>query len=340
MEIFYIGNFPPPYGGATIKNDIIFKELSKYLKIEKFNTSVFKHQKYNMFNYLKLLLFLLRNKNNKGIICIHNYSLFKLTKIINILDKDMLKNISVFINGGIFDEVISKMHQNIEIYKNYKNIYVELYKMKDNLNNLGLNNVNVIPNCRPKPPNRKFYANDKHDEIKCVFMSRICYEKGVNLIIEAAKLLNHNNIPYTIDFYGPIDKKFKDYFVKEISDNNNLRYLGIFKSEKENVYDLLKNYDVLLFPSIYEGEGFPGILTEAKIAGIPIIASDFRDNSRIVKHMNEGIILSENNSEKLYETISMLYMDKELLYNMRYSSYLSGEKYFIENYTKFILDRL
>ena len=38
MKIRYIGLFPPPYGGVTIKNKLIYDCLSETKKIVKFNS--------------------------------------------------------------------------------------------------------------------------------------------------------------------------------------------------------------------------------------------------------------------------------------------------------------
>lgn len=54
--------------------------------------------------------------------------------------------------------------------------------------------------------------------------------------------------------------------------------------------EVLKNYDALLFPTYYEGEGFAGTIIDAFAAGLPVIASDWKYNSEIIKQGITGVI--------------------------------------------------
>ena len=40
----YLGSFPPPYGGATKKNDALFRELTKYGVVKKIDFSLIKRK--------------------------------------------------------------------------------------------------------------------------------------------------------------------------------------------------------------------------------------------------------------------------------------------------------
>ncbi len=339
-DIFYIGKFPPPYGGATIKNEILFNAISKHKKVIRFSTSLLDKRLYALPVFIKLLLFLIRNKGKKGIVCIASYSLFKLTRALRGIDKRMLNNISVFIVGGAFNQHMVNANQSIEVFNQYKNIYVESQRMKTELNKLGLVNVEVIPNCRPKPESRELFQTQNGHAVRCIFISRICEEKGISKIIAAAKGLNNKKIAYEIDFFGPVDGDVENYFWDEIKANANLKYKGVFETNKYNIYDMIKKYDILLFPTQAENEGIPGIIVEAKIAGIPVVANNWNNNEGIINHLADGLILESNTPEALCEAIEKLDCDRSLLNKLREKSFLSGEKYFIENYMQFIIDRV
>jgi glycosyltransferase involved in cell wall biosynthesis len=49
---------------------------------------------------------------------------------------------------------------------------------------------------------------------------------------------------------------------------------------------VLRDYFALLFPIYYIGEGFAGTAIDAFSAGVPVIASDWKYNSEVIK---EGI---------------------------------------------------
>ncbi|MFR3494185.1 MAG: glycosyltransferase [Blautia sp.] len=53
-----------------------------------------------------------------------------------------------------------------------------------------------------------------------------------------------------------------------------IRYKGMVPFNQST--EVLKNYDALLFPTYYEGEGFAGTIIDAFAAGLPVIASDWK----------------------------------------------------------------
>ena len=326
--MFYIGRFPEPYGGVTIKNEMLYDLISETVEISKFNTSILKENK--IYGYISLVRFIMKNRNSSGFIGVSNNSLIKLMKVINFISPQTLKSIKIFAMGGTLHKIINS-EVDKKMLSSVNKIYVELDEIKEELNKKGIENVKVIPNCRRMPKIRNFKPLEKSIH-KIVFFSRINEEKGVELIFKANKTLLEKSINIDIDFYGPIDKEFKSYFFEEINRFSNLHYKGVINSKKVDLYNILNKYTMMLFPTQYVGEGFPGVLTEAKIAGIPIIATNWLYNSEIIKDRVDGVILNENNYINLANEIEALIKDMKLLERYRYNSYCSADKYFIENY--------
>lgn len=333
--IFHIGGFPPPYGGATIKNKNINDGLSEFFVIKTFNTSRLKRK----IEYIKLFYFLLKNKNNEGIVCVFDLSLFKITKLLSIFFRDSMKLITVFITGGNFPERLIINNENLNLYKNYKNIIVEIKAMELKLKDLGFNNVSTIPNLRNINFNREFYQ-PKNDKFKILFFSQIRSEKGIFELLRVAEKLNLDKIDFMIDIFGPVDESIKNSFENLTSCFKNVCYKGIYKiNENSNIYDLMKIYDVLVFPTQYKGEGFPGILSEAKIAGIPVIATNFKYNNEIVHHNVDGLLIETEDIElNLNEAVLFLINNKEKRNEMRKKSFESGNAYIQNNHIQKIID--
>ena len=226
-KVFYIGCFPPPFGGATIKNAVLYNELKKYMEISAFDTSYSKSSSLGL--YLKLLLFLFKNRNNKGIICISSLSLIKLTKFLQVFNKSILKKITVFVIGGIFHTCIREHIGNPYIYNQYKNIYVESCLIKESLDKFGFNNISVIPNFRNLPVNNEFTDSPPGKILRCVFMSKICEDKGIKIILEADKILKSTGTDYSVDFNGHIDNKIQNYFFSYIGNTSILAYKNVIE---------------------------------------------------------------------------------------------------------------
>lgn len=339
-EIFYIGRFPPPYGGATIKNDILYKELSKKIDMEMFDTSKLKKSKKYYISLLQLIL----NKNiKKGIICVSNNSLLLFSKLINIIRPQLIKDITLFIVGGTFDEIISE--KDINLFKRFKNIYVESNVMRVNLKNKGFKNVDVVPNARNKyikivNDKTKLIDDKTKKQNQIVYIGRICEEKGVLEILKAAELLEQNAIDVMIDFYGPIDKNIELEFKSKNNELKNISYKGIIQVDKDNIYEILEKYDISLYPTKWKNEGIPGSIVESKIAGNAVICSKWKNNDNLVNNLKDGIVLNENTVEDLYNAIKLLKNNQELLKELKVNSKISAENYYIENYIDKILDKI
>jgi glycosyltransferase involved in cell wall biosynthesis len=239
--------------------------------------------------------------------------------------------------GGKSAEIIAKDKNYLKFVANYKKIYVEANGMKKELEDKGLRNVGIFPNCRSLPKNDLNVNEAIDNKIRLVYFSQISEEKGADLVFEAANLLDRNEIEYEIDFYGPINEKFEEKFFSNIDNFSNVKYCGIFKADEEDVYEKLNQYDVLLFPTRWKHEGVPGILVEAKIAGIPSIVSQINFNAEIINDGSDGIVMNENSAPHLFNAINLLYSNRELLSMMKYNAKGDSINYLIDNYINNII---
>ena len=85
--------------------------------------------------------------------------------------------------------------------------------------------------------------------------------------------------------------------VKEEGLKKNIFLVG----HKEDASTLLKAFDLFLLPSIKEG--FPYVLLEAGIAGVPIVASDVGGIPEIIDDMETGILVRTKNTEEIKKAI-------------------------------------
>ncbi len=82
-------------------------------------------------------------------------------------------------------------------------------------------------------------------------------------------------------------------------------------------YDLLSTYDMMLFPTYWRGEGFPGVVLDANIAGVPIIASDWNLNTEVIENNQTGIIIPTHDPEALFEAMKKVIAGEIDLYAMK-----------------------
>src|SRR5699024_4320316 len=101
--------------------------------------------------------------------------------------------------------------------------------------------------------------------------------------------------------YGPIRSDFDSTILEDIKKSSNIYYKGIVKNE--DVIKTLSKYDVFVFPTEADSEGFPAVIVEAYLAGLVVLASDINYNPEIVKDEKNGWIFSSGDVQSLHSTL-------------------------------------
>lgn len=132
------------------------------------------------------------------------------------------------------------------------------------------------------------------DVLRLVHISRLRRDKGVFESIETALLLKKRGVRARLTIYGPDEfssEEDRTEFANTLDRSGDLiTYGGDLPREK--VIPTMALFDFLLFPSRYPGEGFPGVIVEAMIARIPVVALDFGFVSEIALHYQFGFVVT------------------------------------------------
>ena len=141
--------------------------------------------------------------------------------------------------------------------------------------------------------------------------------KGCDIILDAVNKINTSyQDKFIVDFYGPIEDNYDKEYMRKVDSLPNVSYKGFIDLRNEKNYDVLASYDIMLFPTYWHGEGFPGIIIDAFIAGLPVIASDWSLNAEIIEDGKTGIIIDVKNVDALAEAMTRLIEDKNLIKGM------------------------
>jgi glycosyltransferase involved in cell wall biosynthesis len=159
-----------------------------------------------------------------------------------------------------------------------------------------------------------------------VFVGRISAAKGVALILEASERLKMHNpeFDFLIDFYGPLEEQCN------FEDGSNYKGYLDFSGMPEKSYSILNEYDCFLFPTMWKGEGFPGVILDAYIAGLPVIASDWNMNTEIIEEGINGFIIAPNDVKELEEKMKFVMSHNDLLQRIRVNNMKKANEYHID----------
>lgn len=181
--------------------------------------------------------------------------------------------------------------------------------------------VHWFPNCR-KPSKWRIKPDFRK---RFVFISRIQEEKGVDYLLNVADCLPED---YIVHLYGPlIDEKYTDpdYFK-----GRKALYRGALKTEM--VLNTLKEYDVLVLPSHWKTEGYPGIITEAMSLGLPVIATRIGGIPEMVENGVNGLLIEPRDEKGLYQAMLSINNENYLSMSVR------AVDYFRENYNSDVIN--
>ncbi|MBS2969650.1 glycosyltransferase [Metabacillus sp. KIGAM252] len=146
-----------------------------------------------------------------------------------------------------------------------------------------------------------------NEQIKIVTVGRLSHEKGIDLAIQACMRLIERGYKVKWEVLGEGPEREKLEKLIELSNlEKNFFLLGV----KDNPYPYIKEADIYVQPSRYEGKSIA--IDEAKILGKPIVVTNFDTAKDQISTGINGLIV-EKSVEGICNGIERLTENKELL---------------------------
>lgn len=290
-DVFYLGSFPPPYGGATKKNESLFQELSKYGKIDKIDFSLVKKKKLREIVRYAIALV---SRNATFVVGVSGAKTRRmLTIFLSYANSKAMGRSVLIVMGGVASKQIAEDLTYRKAAAKYKKIFVETQGMVAELEKVGLDNVEVYPNAR-----RRINAPQKDNHfrggvMRCVFFAQVSHEKGYDVAVDAVEILAREGMDIACDFFGKIPENQAMLVKEKIESAPHCKYRGVFRGNEEEIVSLLSGYDLLLFPSRWYAEGVPGTLVEALIAGTPCVVPKKSYNADVITDGISGKVVDD-----------------------------------------------
>ena len=341
--------FPPLGGGAGNATFYLLKEFAKYdnLKIDLITSSVGKYKEKQFAENIKIYYLdigksgknlhaqnfkdLLKyswksrefakhliDKNNYdlihsffGIPCGYIAMNLKLPYIVSLRGSDTPFYSKKY---SLLDKLIFKKLSK-KIWKNSRAVIAN----SEDLKNLALNSApdqkigiiyNGIDTKEFKP------SNETNRKFTVISTSRLIKRKGIEYLIDAFIKFNdkYNNSKLLLIGDGDLKKELKER-VRKADIQNRIDFLGaVNHSEIAGYY---QQSDVFVLPSL--NEGMSNSLLEAMASGLAIVATDTGGVKNLVNSAN-GVIIEKQNSGDIFNALEKLYLDKNLLEDMKINS--------------------
>lgn len=172
--------------------------------------------------------------------------------------------------------------------------------------------------------------------LKLVFLGRLETNKGVLKLYEINQLLEQQNIYVDWSIIGKGDLKYN--LKKQWGNNTNVEFFE--PDTTDEVYSILRQQDIFVFPTLFEGT--PVSILEALANGIVTIVHDLPGGIRDIVQTDIGFRCPLNDTISFAKHIATLHLDRGKLNKMQQNCFeLSNTHYNIEvnadNYLKLFL---
>lgn len=326
MKILFIGDLNlgnNPQGGGQFKSRMlqrVYQEIPE-VEFQVIDTTGYKKNFAILFKLFYLVLFLpfdhivLSTSTKSADLFLHVIYFFK---------RSVLSKVTYNPQGMFIEQALLNGLYNIKKYKSLNIFYFESKRAVNVFCEMGIN--------------AKYYSNGKYFDLEesylklkeapfttlnLVFISRICEEKGVLLIFDALEKLQNrlNGVVVSVDFYGPIAADFKETFESQLIGNTHYcGYLDML-NDLESSYRKLSNYDAMILPTHWKGEGIAGVFIDAFISGLPILTTSWGVNEEIITNDVNGWIVPPNDSDSLVEKLMEITGDFDKLNQMKIAAF-------------------
>lgn len=195
--------------------------------------------------------------------------------------------------------------------KNDARFFAVSKKSSEWLQNFNITTCGLLPNAidpssfqnNASKLNWKVSLGLAEDSFIVVYVGRLIEDKGVMETIHAIKSLAtfHHDIHLCIAGSGPLEKTI------EKNQNSNVHYLG--RLDSSDVSSLLRDSDVLCFPSNYP-EGLPTVVLEAGTHKLGVIMSQTGGTTDLIPSKEFGIVLDDTTMDSIVHAILQFYDDR------------------------------
>ena len=175
-------------------------------------------------------------------------------------------------------------------------------------------NVRWLPNTRdlPAPPRRPQALR------RIIFLGRLRRDKGLPEALCACRQLPE---AVRLRVFGPVTSSTD---LQLFDGHPRASYEGVL--EPQDVPAVLAEHDLLLYPSHYHNEGYPGAVLEAFQCGLPVVAHRWGGIGELVEDGKSGLLVARS-ATAIREAIDKLFQDRALYRRLCDGARARGDEY-------------
>lgn len=175
-------------------------------------------------------------------------------------------------------------------------------------------------------------------KVNILFTAVLIPSKGVKVVLEAfAMLLKRDVPPVELRLMGSWgDAGFERQCMELIQREgmqDHVKFLGVRTGEVKDAD--FRSSDIFCFPSFFEAEVFPVVITEACMYGMPIITTRWRGLPLMVEHGVNGLLVEPHDPKAVADQLEVLVKDPAQRERLgREGRRIFGERYSLERHQR------
>ena len=162
--------------------------------------------------------------------------------------------------------------------------------------------VEIIPYGFPAVGQRREYVVKRGPKkLKLLFVGKLTQQKGLADLFAAVEALGHWVELTVVGHKASADCPALDAAL--------VKHRWLPTLPHESVLQLMRNHDVLLFPSLFDGFGL--VITEAMSQGTPVITTDRSAGPDLIQHGQNGWLIEAGSTSAIQQAIEQLLSQPE-----------------------------
>lgn len=174
-----------------------------------------------------------------------------------------------------------------------------------------LSDIHVVPYGFPTPGTPKQYDYSKNRKLKVLFVGGLSQRKGIAYLFQAVKQLQSAVELTVVGNTTGVECSALDQAL------SNCHYIPSLPHAQ--ILEQMKQADVLIFPSLFEGFGL--VITEAMSQGTPVITTDRTAGPDIIQHNHNGWIVEAGSTNAIVECLEHIIQEPDTLSAAGHNAY-------------------
>ena len=152
-----------------------------------------------------------------------------------------------------------------------------------------------------------------------LFIGQLRPEKGITEILEMSR---HIPADVEITIAGPLMPGFD---LSTFDKYSRVKYIG--NLSPEDVPSVIEAHDAFIFPSYYEGEGYPGVVIEALQLELPIVTTYWKALPELIENNKNGLLVPPRDKNALLDATKKLINEKDFFQVLQKGAKERGEEF-------------